>query len=91
MPRLPILYAAHLDTLWAASLLCDICQERPWTTRGVWHDAVLCADCAADEPTWEDEAAAIVNEASRAEQAAADADADAAYARDGAAAETDIF
>jgi hypothetical protein len=52
---LPMVRGTHLDTLWAAYLLCDICQERPWTTRGLWHDVVLCADCAEGEPQWEDE------------------------------------
>jgi hypothetical protein len=40
----------HLDLLFAAHLLCDVCGERPWTQRAVWHPwAVCCVACAAGE------------------------------------------
>jgi hypothetical protein len=40
----------QLDVLFAAGLLCEVCEERPWTQRAVWHHARICADCAIDEP-----------------------------------------
>lgn len=40
-----------LDTLFAARLLCDICQQAPWTQRARTHHALLCVGCAAGEPT----------------------------------------
>lgn len=49
-----VAYDRHLDTLFHAQLLCLICQERPWTQHGRWHQALLCADCAAAEPTPEE-------------------------------------
>jgi hypothetical protein len=48
--------AEDIDRLWDAHRRCDICQARPASTRGVWHDVVRCAACAAGEPTPADEA-----------------------------------
>ena len=39
-----------LDTLFAAHLLCDVCDMQPWTTTGVSHRALLCTDCLSSEP-----------------------------------------
>lgn len=47
----------YLDILFAAQLLCLICQERPWTQHARWHDALVCADCASGEPNPNDEGA----------------------------------
>ena len=54
MIRLPILHDRYLDTLCDAHLLCDICQQVPWTTTGHWHAALICAGCAEGEPDPED-------------------------------------
>jgi hypothetical protein len=40
----------HLDTLFAARLLCDVCQRQPWTQLAQFCTALLCADCAQGEP-----------------------------------------
>jgi hypothetical protein len=45
-----IVYTAMLDTLWQAGLLCQVCEERPWTQWGHWHAVLLCQDCADGEP-----------------------------------------
>lgn len=44
-----------LDTLFAAHLLCAICQERPWTQPARWHDALICEGCAEGEPCPDDD------------------------------------
>ena len=49
MPRLPAPYDAHLDVLFEAQLLCDVCQDSPWIAHGSWHAALLCAACGAAE------------------------------------------
>ena len=46
--------AQHLDTLFAAGLLCDVCEERPWTQTARTCDAHICADCAEGEPDEDD-------------------------------------
>jgi hypothetical protein len=43
-------YESHLDTLFAAHLLCEVCQERPWTHTARWCDALICVGGAAGEP-----------------------------------------
>jgi hypothetical protein len=40
----------HLDLLFGAHLLCEVCQQVPWTQTGRWCDALLCAACASGEP-----------------------------------------
>lgn len=50
MSRLPISRDDYLDVLFRAQLLCEICEERPWSTHGRWHHALLCDDCAATQP-----------------------------------------
>jgi hypothetical protein len=43
-------YERTLDTLFEAHLLCQVCEERPWTQRAQWHPALVCAACAEGEP-----------------------------------------
>jgi hypothetical protein len=43
-------HEAHLDLLFDAHLLCDVCQERPWTQIAQYCTAHICADCAQGEP-----------------------------------------
>jgi hypothetical protein len=51
LPTALVAVETTLETLFDAHLLCDICEERPWTTTGRWHpNALLCADCRMDEP-----------------------------------------
>ena len=45
----------HLNTLFTAHLLCQVCDERPWTQRAQWHPALICQSCAEGEPPPEDE------------------------------------
>lgn len=39
-----------LETLWHAHLLCEVCEQQPWTQRGARLAVLLCADCASNEP-----------------------------------------
>jgi hypothetical protein len=45
-----ILHDPYIETLFNAALLCDVCQERPWTQLARWCDALLCEGCAEGEP-----------------------------------------
>jgi hypothetical protein len=45
-----LLQDAYIQTLWQAQLLCDVCQERPWTQTARWVVALICAGCAEGEP-----------------------------------------
>jgi len=45
-----------LALLWAEDQLCAICEERLWTQCGRWHRALICPDCAVDEPDPEEDA-----------------------------------
>jgi hypothetical protein len=45
-----VLHDALLDTLFAANLLCEVCEQAPWTQTGRWCPALLCAGCATCEP-----------------------------------------
>lgn len=47
------LTAATADTLFAAHLLCEVCEDRPWTQRATWHATLVCASCAEGEPAVE--------------------------------------
>ena len=40
----------HLDLLWNAALLCEVCQLWPWTQRARHCGALICASCAEGEP-----------------------------------------
>lgn len=55
MPTALVPYDPHLDTLYAANLLCTICEQRPWTQRALYHNVLLCSDCAAEEPAPEED------------------------------------
>jgi hypothetical protein len=45
-----ILHDPYLATLFDAVLLCNVCQERPWTQTARFCAALLCAGCAEGEP-----------------------------------------
>lgn len=45
-----IVWDAHVRTLFAADLLCHVCEDVPWTQRARWCDALICANCAEGEP-----------------------------------------
>ena len=45
-----ILHDHMIDVLDAAHLLCDVCQQVPWTQRARYCTALICADCAMGEP-----------------------------------------
>ena len=48
-------YDPYLDTLFAAHLLCEVCERVPWTQRATYHyDTLVCADCASGEPNPEE-------------------------------------
>jgi hypothetical protein len=40
---------AHLDLLFEAALLCEVCQLQPWTQHAQYCGALICADCAEGE------------------------------------------
>lgn len=44
-----IVHETHTETLRAADLLCDVCQQVPWTQKARWCNALICADCAEGE------------------------------------------
>jgi hypothetical protein len=50
-----ILHDPYLATLCDARLLCDVCQERPWTQTARWCTALICAGCAEGEPDAEEQ------------------------------------
>jgi hypothetical protein len=41
---------AHLGRLFDAGLLCEVCEQQPWTTTAQHCDARICGDCAQGEP-----------------------------------------
>jgi hypothetical protein len=53
MPQIP--NSPVLDTLFDAGVLCEVCQQRPWTQHAAHWDVRLCADCASHEPAPEED------------------------------------
>ena len=43
-----------VEELYAAGLLCDICEESRAVQPAQWHPVWVCGDCAAYEPEIED-------------------------------------
>lgn len=46
---------AELETLFQDGVLCQVCEERPWTQHAQYHAARICASCAEGEPVPDDE------------------------------------
>jgi hypothetical protein len=51
----PRLTEHSLDVLFAAGLLCEVCEMRVATQKAQWSATDLCASCAEAEPQPEDE------------------------------------
>jgi hypothetical protein len=50
-----IAHDTHLATLYTAGLLCQVCEDTPWTQQARYCDALVCATCAEGEPEPDDE------------------------------------
>ena len=46
----PLTDPVTLDLLWQYGQLCDICEQCVWTERAQWHRALVCEECAENEP-----------------------------------------
>jgi hypothetical protein len=51
----PLTDPVTLDLLWQYGQLCDICEQCVWTERAQWHRALVCEECAENEPSPDDE------------------------------------
>ena len=47
----------HMNLLFGAKLLCQVCEARAWTQRARWCAALICESCAEGEPEPDEEEA----------------------------------